>query len=231
MAKQKPIQIINGERWQSQGGTSRNFIDLDTGEVLSRRQFDKRFGALAREGFKTYEQKAAAAAKREGYEQLAKPARGRSSVRKVQGPMRADIITARIEQAKEKEIAKAERRLSNKKARTPKSLSIKNFKPGKMGRTFRVELSYDAIRDFIAAASKYKGAFSYNVGIEFFDTRTGKTGAANVVKGRAFSVPFDEGDWEELEEWDNEHSYAQAAFAYVYIALKKAVYEKHGKKN
>ena len=230
MAKQKPIQIINGERWQSQGGTARNFINLDTGEIMPRRQFDKTYGALAKQGFKTYESKAAANLRAEGQEQLAKPARGRSSIRKLQGPVKYDILQTRIEQAKEKALFKAERRLSERKARTPKKLSVSNFKPGKQGRTFRVELSYEAIRDFIKTASKYSGAFSYNAGIEFFDTRTGRTGAANIIKGRHFSVPFDDSDWEDFEAWDNEHDYAQAAFAYVYIALKKSVYERHAKK-
>ncbi len=230
MAKQKPIQIINGERWQSQGGTARNFWNLDTGEVMPRRQFDKTYGALAKQGFKTYEEKAATNLRAEGQEQLAKPARGRSSLRKLQGPVKYDILQTRIEQAKEKELFKAERRLSERKARTPKKIGLSNFKPGKLGRYFRVELEHNAIRDFIKAAGKYSGAFSYNVGVEFFDTRTGKTGAANIIKGRAFNVPFDESDWEDFEAWDEEHLYAQAAFAYVYVALKTSVAESYAKK-
>ena len=61
MAKaHKPEYITSGGIWSPQGGTSRNFINRDTGEIISRRQFDKRYGALAKGGFKSYETKAAA---------------------------------------------------------------------------------------------------------------------------------------------------------------------------
>ena len=39
------------------GGTSRNFINRDTGQIIPRRQFDKRYGALAKGGFTSYESK------------------------------------------------------------------------------------------------------------------------------------------------------------------------------
>ena len=51
---------IDGSIWEAQGGTSRNFRNPLTGEVLSRRQFDKRFGILGKQGFTSYEAKAKA---------------------------------------------------------------------------------------------------------------------------------------------------------------------------
>ena len=51
--------IINGA-WRALGGTSRKFRNLETGEEISRRQYDKRFGVLKAQGFTSYEQKAKA---------------------------------------------------------------------------------------------------------------------------------------------------------------------------
>lgn len=38
-------------------GSARNFFNPDTGELVSRRQFDKRFGVLAKQKFRSYEEK------------------------------------------------------------------------------------------------------------------------------------------------------------------------------
>ena len=62
--------------WIALGGKSRNFFNAATGETLSRRQFDKKFGALAKGGFASYEKKAAASVEEE---RRARPARGRGS--------------------------------------------------------------------------------------------------------------------------------------------------------
>lgn len=58
----KPLRASSDGLWQAQGGKSRNFINVQTGETISRRQFDKRYGALAKGGFTSYERKAAASA-------------------------------------------------------------------------------------------------------------------------------------------------------------------------
>jgi hypothetical protein len=44
--------------WRPLGGKSRNYLNEETGEVLSRRQYDKLYGALARAGVASYEAKA-----------------------------------------------------------------------------------------------------------------------------------------------------------------------------
>jgi len=55
MANQPPP----GSGWRHDPKT-RGYTNARTGEVLSRRQYDKRFGTLAREGFSTYEAEARA---------------------------------------------------------------------------------------------------------------------------------------------------------------------------
>jgi len=48
------------EDWVPLGGTTRRYRNVRTGEEISRRQYDKRYGTLAREGFTSYERKAKA---------------------------------------------------------------------------------------------------------------------------------------------------------------------------
>lgn len=57
-----PKQIIasDGSIWRPLGGLSRRYENVLTGEVIARRQFDRRYGSLAKGGFRSYEQKAKA---------------------------------------------------------------------------------------------------------------------------------------------------------------------------
>jgi len=47
-------------QYQRLPGKAQRYIDTDTGESISRRQYDKQFGVLAREGFSSYERRALA---------------------------------------------------------------------------------------------------------------------------------------------------------------------------
>lgn len=65
--------------WKPLGGSSRNYVNLETGEILSRRQFDRRYGSLAKANFTSYEKKAQANKKLDIELQKSRPARGRQS--------------------------------------------------------------------------------------------------------------------------------------------------------
>ncbi len=217
--------------WRRVPGKARNYVNSRTGEVISRRQYDKLEGTLSKQGFKSYEQKAKVAKRNEGIEQLAKPARGRTKLKEKEPEIRRTALAARVEQEQHKKLSKLEQREIKRKARTPKSISLKNFKKGALGRTFRVDLDPGALADFISAAASYKGAFGYLLGIEFIDTRSGKVGASALTHLRAFNKPFTNSDWDTYEEWILEHLYAEATFAYVYVSLKIEVARKHGRKD
>lgn len=60
------------------GGLSRNYKNIATGEVLSRRQYDKLYGSLARSGFNSYETKAQASPEAV---RKSRPARGRPTAK------------------------------------------------------------------------------------------------------------------------------------------------------
>lgn len=84
-----------GDAYQPLGGKSRNYINLKTGEKLSRRQFDKRLGLLKRHGFSSYE-KASEASKNKNLQAfLSRPARGRSTLRGKSAPQRIAELSAR----------------------------------------------------------------------------------------------------------------------------------------
>ena len=76
--KKKPARQ---REWIAQGGKTRGFVNANTGQRISRRQYDKRFGALKRGGYVSYESKAKAARKRNPVRQALRPARGRRSER------------------------------------------------------------------------------------------------------------------------------------------------------
>lgn len=64
--------------WQRiPGDKARRYANVETGEVISRTAYDKRYGRLAKQGFSHPRQQAAANAKRDRAAQLARPAPGR----------------------------------------------------------------------------------------------------------------------------------------------------------
>ncbi len=216
--------------WRRLPGSARQYINNKTGEVLSRRQYDEKIGRLHQAGIKTNEAQARRNAATQGEAQLLKPARGRKSALKLGSDARLAEIQQRAEKKVQAEIRKRIAREQTKKTQVPEKLTLRNFKKGKKGRFFYVPLEFDAIRDFIETASDYPGAFGYTVGFTFVDSRKGTTGQATLFSLRAFNVDFDEDDFDEMEDFIDERSYIEAAKAMVYIALKKAVYEKHSSK-
>jgi len=66
--------------WEPLGGSSRRYRNTLTGEIISRRQYDKRFGNLARQGYASYEAKAKAAKSSTPVQAARRPARGRRAI-------------------------------------------------------------------------------------------------------------------------------------------------------
>jgi hypothetical protein len=72
VAKQVPI----APGWRRVPGSARNYENIKTGEVLSRRQYEKQFGSLARRGVTSFEQGAKLTPEEV---RKSRPARGRAS--------------------------------------------------------------------------------------------------------------------------------------------------------
>jgi len=69
--------------WVPLGGSSRRYRNRLTGETISRRQYDKLYGTLRRQGYSSYEAKAKAAKQQQPERAALRPARGRRSIRVV----------------------------------------------------------------------------------------------------------------------------------------------------
>jgi len=80
MTDRNTDHIISDRVWQPLGGSSRRYRNRLTGEVISRRQYDKTVGNLGRQGFTSYEAKAKAAKSNAPERAAMRPARGRRAV-------------------------------------------------------------------------------------------------------------------------------------------------------
>ncbi len=211
-------------------GRAERFANLETGEVISRRQYDKLYGRLAAQGLSSNEAQAKRNRKTEGAAQLLKPARGRSSARKLGEFERQVVAQAREEKRIEKVLQTKVERARSKNFKPPAKVTLRNFKPGRKGRSFRVNFDPSDIQATVEAARRYSGAFGYTVGVEFFDKRTGKTGAATLFDLRPVGEDFEDEDFEDIEAWADERTYLEVKAAFVYVALKESVYVKHAQK-
>ena len=229
------VKIENG--WKRTSG--RRFENKNTGEIISRRQYDKRFGALAKEGFKSYEQKARANLTKGGsVNQILKPARGRLKFRGAEHEREREAARRTREKNEIATARKAMREINKsktKKYKKLKSINNNSFKPGVKSRKFAVELSYDAINDFLNVARRNKNLFAYAVGVDFIDLSDGVRGSMYVIKTRVMSYPFTEADIdaiedkmrEKLEHYNNEIVFTGA---FVYLMQKSSWVEKQNEK-
>lgn len=80
----------------------RRFENKNTGEIITRRQYDKRFGALAKGGFKSFEEKAKSNFEKNVLEAVSRPARGRTSLRKLSELEKREVSLKRIAEKEQK---------------------------------------------------------------------------------------------------------------------------------
>jgi hypothetical protein len=214
-------------RFQRIPGKQKRVLDKQTGKEYSRRQFDKEFGKLKTQGVKSYEELARYNKGQEGKAQLLKPAKGRASALKLPAEKKREVLAQRVETQTEKRLQNKIQKEESKKLRTPKSLSLKNFKPGKMGRRFNVPFDLITINEFINTAAKFKGSYGYTVGFIFVDTKTGAKGGVTLIRLRDLKMPYELDEFEEMLNYIEERNYIHPLNAVVYIALKQQVAESY----
>ncbi len=73
--------VLRAGEWIPEGGKTRGFVNVSTGARISRRQFDKNYGKLKKQGFVSYERKAAASKKYTPLDYAVRPRRGHKSGR------------------------------------------------------------------------------------------------------------------------------------------------------
>lgn len=158
-------------------GRSERFINLITGQEVSRRTRDAAVRGISNERLAIANKISNEA------EQLARPARGRTSAKKLAPAIKADVVKARkeVKEAKvkkaaaEKEQRGIERKIERaktKKVKTPK-ISRRLLKPGKISRTidFDDPVKLDGILEEVR---KVPEIFAYYLGFDAVHEKSGR---------------------------------------------------------
>jgi len=230
-----PSLLSTFARVKGSGKTER-FVNLVSGEQISRRQYDKIRRASQGSNILSNEALAKINKAIEPDEQLARPARGRTSARKLAPVIKADVIKARKElQAQQEETAKSikEQRLIDRRieAMKRKKVRVKKFsgrllKPGRQA----VRIAFNTWEEYVElyeAAEQSGIVFSYGMGIQGYDANLGVPRDATIFRMDAFSGLIDEDTfYSEMEGFIETHSYFIALNYYMHIHYSAAFVKK-----
>lgn len=148
--------------WIRLPGKASRYRQTDTGEEISRRQFDRHYGRLAAQGFRSNEAQAKANRKKDIEQYLSRPARGRGSLlRKPEAERAASLLERKLSIARRKE-----------KRNVP--LTIENRTLGKKAQGIRFDIPYDLsiVKEWLDAASRNPDIIGAGVGVNFFVLET-----------------------------------------------------------
>lgn len=204
--------------WRRLPGTSRRYVSVLNPDVtISRRQFDEHYGAAA--SFGTYEKKAREKAKEP--EALLRPARGRTSARKLSPSEReAEINRRKVAQQERRTEEKISAR-RGKHYRYPKQITLRNFKRGQIFRVIELPVSYEAVESVRASAAKSRLIFGYLVGANMVDDRTGAPRVFSAFGLRDINYSFSQADFTNLLKKAKEKSYASLVSLFIHLTLKE----------
>lgn len=207
------------------GGTSQSYLEIATGKILPRRQYDKLKGKLSYEAIAKINKAQDFAA------QLARPARGRTSLKNLTPEFRESVIAARLEKEQALEEAKKQKKTSanlqrtidratKRKVHSPK-FSPRLLKAGRMGRRLPF-LTYVQYLTYFNDAKKSGVVFAYSLGIHAIDTRDGREKSVTVYNLRAFDKPIPEAEFKaSMQTTMLEKSYFAFLNYYIHLAFKK----------
>jgi hypothetical protein len=168
------------------GGSSRSFRNITTGEIISRRQYDKLYGALKRGGLSSYEAKAKKKFAENPELALSRPAPGRKKIREPE-------LNGR-------EIARRKAKRLTRKIPTPK-ISSRMLEIGKKSVRVRCEWSLEAIRDVITQINNFPRGiiFAYFIGARAMD-EDGNEHYVSLLPFTFYTEPFGVDEWDFLNE-------------------------------
>lgn len=183
-------------------GSSRSFIDLDTGKIYSRRQHDKIV-----QGIVSFEQKAAKNLAENPEAALSRPARGRSKARtKAEAKRR---VAAREEAEEIKRTVKLEKLAAKKSARIKlKKVTPQLLKTGHFSRRIPFR-DYDQFLSLIHDAQKLrvrgkKVIEAYSLGVTGYSTNDRanppKLFPSTISTKRSIIDPLDEDEFDDLTD-------------------------------
>lgn len=210
--------------WKALGGTSRKYQNLVTGEVIGRRAYDEKVA-----GKLSYEKKAAESKAKNALEFYARPAKGRTSIKK-EAP---EVKEARAAIKKEKEeIEKANKKaaqLSRAVSRKQKKhhgahrINRGTLKAGHTVKRFAVS-DYEAFAETLENAQKSGLVFGYSWGILGVDERNPAKILTPTLSGSTLldiaDIPDEEDYQATIEDYIEEVSYIIYIHTWIKLAFK-----------
>lgn len=215
------------------GDSKRRYRNTETGETISRRQYDEKYGRLAKQGLKSNEAQAAKNRKENAKEQLARPARGRRKLDVTEPEQREAILEQRLQLREQKEqterVQKKIRSIKNKASRTP-AINDRLLKPGTISKRVAVPFSFEGYRDAVEEARGSHIAM-YGVGVIGVHEITGAqleiwVQLSRFKAMRDISMPFTGSDWQKVLDAVAEKSYFIPVAGFVHFAFSTAYAKK-----
>lgn len=206
---------FEGGDWQRvRGDKARRYVNKKTGVVISRRQFLQHYGKA--QAFGTLEKRAKYYSKSD--KQLLRPARGRkSALRVIESEKTAIAARRRLERQEKAADKKIEKELKRKR-RTPKKISVSNFKKGKISRNIELDVDYSEIERVRLEAKKSGIVFGYLVGANMI-TEMGEDRTFTTIKLRSISKSFKREEFDSMLETVQQMSYATLVSLFVHLSL------------
>ncbi len=209
------------------GDKARRAIDPATGQIISRRQYDKLYKTFGL----SYEEKAKSNRARNLELALSRPARGRKSIQKLPEQERKLIVEARKEALiRQRELEKElkaqnelQRLINKRQAKKVKKYAINTrlLKSGHYARRIPFEDWDDYIR-ILKEARLVKQIRFYGLGIEGYDENNGNVLTATVFTMRTMEMTVSEEDfYEEMETALMEWSYFHFTNYWIHLAFAK----------
>lgn len=208
------------------GGSGQRYLNENTGETISRRQYDKLVNPAI-----SYEKKAAYNKQLNPEAAILRPARGRKSYVKADKWVQDEIAAQRLEAAEAKKKAEEQLKKNRKAERdtkrlTGKAVKVKKVKkhlipPGRIG--WRLPFNtWDDLKEMIADAKATRVIFAYALGFVGVDTRIGVYRPVMLSGFKSINYLIDEDDfYEMMEEALAEYAYMKLAHYFVQFAIDK----------
>lgn len=210
------------------GDKARRYINASTGEIISRRQYDKLRGIQ-------YEKKAEYNKARNEARQLLRPARGRKSALKKAPAEQRLIAEARKEHREqvtarkkaERQIASHRRAVERKAKKRVKKPTIYSLKKGAIGKrfTFNTYQDYLLLMDAIQTMSVRgeKAVLSYSIGAYGHDTNNpGRDLGITFFGQKSPKMVLTEGEFDDLDdELEESKPYFERDAFFMHVAFTK----------
>jgi len=212
-----PFEKYDARDWIPLGGTSRNYRNVFTGDIISRRQFKQHYAPSIK-----------------SIEPLALPARGRTSTRKLTPTQREVELGRRRVEVKQKTAKKKIARIQKHKPRSSHSFALRSFKKKHQSKIFEVNPDVDEINTIRLQALRSGNISSYIVGILLIDGDTGAERSISLFSARYIRDAFTEADLEHGEDAIENLHVSQKSGSLTAVAwwmrvfLKRAAAIKHG---